>query len=511
MIYCFLLSVLDLYFVSIYRGVGLLGGLAHTTSTTQIFQIFIFFISSSIVLLTSFYPRKVWLSQYSSISKFVFHKFIFFSSQIINNITEQFNLLVYSFLHYIFYLVGNINKEKEGFSYSIPCVKDIYSLIYSAFTLCVLPLFYFNLYILNIVQAEGLSDITYYMLFIAGLWSCSGFYLIWLVGLNIYYKNNSNMCLIIIEKLIGLYLRKDYPFMPTKLKKKILIFISLSFLIFIGINILVLNILIYYLGINTNSLIIYVYIRLNLLPFMLYINNILASKITNYFTGNVSKIDYSLFSLNMFKSITLPRLFVMSGFICLFASISVNINDFILKMNNPSTGSNSMLGGYQGGNSGPGPSWNTGPGGNPPPGGNQGPSGNHIPSGNQGSSINPIPSTNTGQVVNTQPTLDSIKTKVLCRADKIPYRSIPLFSQIKNSRYDCNFTKDEIIFLTDKVKEYGLENSLPFSVLRFKKGEFSGIERVVRFEKGATENPSTSNTGPVRASVEFVNFLNKLT
>jgi hypothetical protein len=41
------------------KGIGIFGGLFHTTATTNIFHIFIFLITSVILLLTSFYPRKV--------------------------------------------------------------------------------------------------------------------------------------------------------------------------------------------------------------------------------------------------------------------------------------------------------------------------------------------------------------------------------------------------------------------------------------------------------------------
>jgi uncharacterized membrane protein YhaH (DUF805 family) len=41
------------------NGVGIYGGLFHTTSFTQIFQIFISIISAIILQLTAFYPRKV--------------------------------------------------------------------------------------------------------------------------------------------------------------------------------------------------------------------------------------------------------------------------------------------------------------------------------------------------------------------------------------------------------------------------------------------------------------------
>jgi NADH-ubiquinone oxidoreductase chain 2 len=41
------------------KGIGLHGGLLLVTSTTQIFHIFVYFISGLILSLTSFYPRKV--------------------------------------------------------------------------------------------------------------------------------------------------------------------------------------------------------------------------------------------------------------------------------------------------------------------------------------------------------------------------------------------------------------------------------------------------------------------
>ena len=41
------------------KGTGIFGGLFHTTATTNSFHLFIFIITSFILLLTSFYPRKV--------------------------------------------------------------------------------------------------------------------------------------------------------------------------------------------------------------------------------------------------------------------------------------------------------------------------------------------------------------------------------------------------------------------------------------------------------------------
>ena len=54
-----IISYDNLYFLFLNKGIGIFGGLFHATSTTNAFHIFILCISSVILLLTSFYPRKV--------------------------------------------------------------------------------------------------------------------------------------------------------------------------------------------------------------------------------------------------------------------------------------------------------------------------------------------------------------------------------------------------------------------------------------------------------------------
>jgi len=49
----------SLYITYLDRGIGLYSGLFHITSITQVFHIFIFFLSAIILQLTGFYPRKV--------------------------------------------------------------------------------------------------------------------------------------------------------------------------------------------------------------------------------------------------------------------------------------------------------------------------------------------------------------------------------------------------------------------------------------------------------------------
>ncbi len=57
LVYCILQDMISLSIVS--KGIGLHGGLLHITNITQIFHIFIFFLTIVILQLTSFHPRKV--------------------------------------------------------------------------------------------------------------------------------------------------------------------------------------------------------------------------------------------------------------------------------------------------------------------------------------------------------------------------------------------------------------------------------------------------------------------
>ncbi len=90
-----MLGLFSAYIVFIYRGIGLFGGLFQITSITQIFHIFILLVSAVIIQLTAFYPRKVWVADYSSITKLLFYKFLYYSTKIINKMAEQFKIIEY--------------------------------------------------------------------------------------------------------------------------------------------------------------------------------------------------------------------------------------------------------------------------------------------------------------------------------------------------------------------------------------------------------------------------------
>lgn len=97
----------NLFFLFLNKGIGIFGGLFSTTATTNVFHIFIFLISSVILLLTSFYPRKVWLREYSSPDRLLFTKLIYYRTLIVNKMGEQFKIIEYSLI-ILFIVTGSV-------------------------------------------------------------------------------------------------------------------------------------------------------------------------------------------------------------------------------------------------------------------------------------------------------------------------------------------------------------------------------------------------------------------
>jgi NADH-ubiquinone oxidoreductase chain 2 len=97
----------NLNFLFLNKGIGIFGGLFHSTAITAVFQIFILSISSVILLLTSFYPRKVWLKEYSSMDRLLFTKLIYYQTILLNKMGEQFKIIEYSLI-ILFIVIGSI-------------------------------------------------------------------------------------------------------------------------------------------------------------------------------------------------------------------------------------------------------------------------------------------------------------------------------------------------------------------------------------------------------------------
>jgi NADH-ubiquinone oxidoreductase chain 2 len=93
LVYCILHDITSLSLIN--KGVGLHGGLVHVTNITQIFHIFIYFVTILILQLTSFYPRKVWTPKHSSLKNLVFDKFVYYRTKIINKMGEHLKIIEY--------------------------------------------------------------------------------------------------------------------------------------------------------------------------------------------------------------------------------------------------------------------------------------------------------------------------------------------------------------------------------------------------------------------------------
>ncbi|KAL0758283.1 NADH dehydrogenase subunit 2 (mitochondrion) [Colletotrichum acutatum] len=105
LVYCILQDTMSLSLVS--NGIGLHGGLLHITNITQIFHIFIYFVSILIIQLTSFHPRKVWVPEYSSLNQLLFNKFIYYRTKIINKMGEHLKIIEYPLI-LLFIIVGAV-------------------------------------------------------------------------------------------------------------------------------------------------------------------------------------------------------------------------------------------------------------------------------------------------------------------------------------------------------------------------------------------------------------------
>jgi NADH-ubiquinone oxidoreductase chain 2 len=107
LLYSSLLAFFSLFITFLNRGVGLFGGLFHATGTTQIFHLFIFILSAVILQLTAFYPRKVWIAAYSSISKLFLNNLLYYRTKIMDKMGEQFKIIEYPLI-LLFIITGAI-------------------------------------------------------------------------------------------------------------------------------------------------------------------------------------------------------------------------------------------------------------------------------------------------------------------------------------------------------------------------------------------------------------------
>lgn len=153
------------------NSIGILGGLFHTTSITNTFHIFIFFVCAIISQLTAFYPRKVWTKEYSSLKNISLNNFIYFNTKILNKMGEQFKIVEYPLI-LLFIITGATFLISSS---------DIVSIFIS------IELQSYGLYLLSTLyrnsELSTSAGLTYFLL--GGLSSC-----FILLGISLLYVNS---------------------------------------------------------------------------------------------------------------------------------------------------------------------------------------------------------------------------------------------------------------------------------------------------------------------------------
>ena len=153
------------------KGISLYGDLFQITSLSQTFHLFIFAISAVILQLTAFYPRKIWVKQFTSLSKLVGSVFIYDKQDIINKTGEQFRIIEYPLI-LLFIITGALFLVSTSDLVSIFLSIELQS--YGLYLLCTI---YRN------SELSTSAGLTYFLL--GGLSSC-----FILLGTSLLYANS---------------------------------------------------------------------------------------------------------------------------------------------------------------------------------------------------------------------------------------------------------------------------------------------------------------------------------
>ncbi len=176
LIYCIINDLSCLTVVT--KGLGIHGGLLLITNITQIFHIFLFIISTLILTLTSFYPRKIWVSEVSSLQNQLFcvETIDRYKTKIINKMGQQFKIIEYPLL-LLFVITGAIFLMSSNDFVSIFLAIELQS---------------YGLYILSTVyrnsELSTTGGLIYFLL--GGLSSC-----FILLGTGLLYANSGSTSL----------------------------------------------------------------------------------------------------------------------------------------------------------------------------------------------------------------------------------------------------------------------------------------------------------------------------
>jgi NADH-ubiquinone oxidoreductase chain 2 len=143
----------------------------NITNITQIFHIFIFFISALILQLTSFFPRKVVTS--SSIQDILFNSFSYFRTKINNKMGEHLKIIEYPLI--LLFIIAGANFLMSS--------SDLISIFLS------IELQSYGLYLLSTIyrnsELSTTGGLIYFLL--GGLSSC-----FILLGISLLYANSGS-------------------------------------------------------------------------------------------------------------------------------------------------------------------------------------------------------------------------------------------------------------------------------------------------------------------------------
>ena len=174
--YCFILLIFDLNLIFVDKGLSLFGGLVYCKGHNQVFALFIILLSLIILVLTSFYPRKIFIERYSSLYHIIYSKYIYSNTKILNKSGEQFKLTEYPLI-ILFIVLGAIFLMSSN---------DLITIFLS------IELQSYGLYIISTIyrnsELSTNAGLTYFLL--GGLASC-----IILLGQSLLYINTGNTSL----------------------------------------------------------------------------------------------------------------------------------------------------------------------------------------------------------------------------------------------------------------------------------------------------------------------------
>ena len=148
----------NIHLKALENGIGIYGGLFNVTTITQSFNIFMLLVGATILSITAFFPRKIYVEKYSSIYDILSSTLLYNKNIISNKTGKHFRIIEYSLI-IVFILYGGI---------FLISTADIVSVFLS------IELQSYGLYILSSIYRDSepatASGLTYFLL--GGLSSC---------------------------------------------------------------------------------------------------------------------------------------------------------------------------------------------------------------------------------------------------------------------------------------------------------------------------------------------------